>query len=243
MTLNLFQLHFQLAAFIINLKDVHQNLWTLRVQHQHEKPATALSDQLFLQYFQGTPLLSERTRSPLVEGKLGKLRWMATVFCPVSIFALSLLSSFCISINCFSVRCYLTVLLACGEATHSSLGRPSAHLLTQFVWHYCPSLDAMGAWQTRVYDVQTCTLKQSNGSAFIGIKFLTALFFLSRRTIKAIWWWGKRWRVNRGVTWTSYGVSESRRDGVSGWKTSDLGRRENKRANEFCGFISERTLG
>lgn len=30
---------------------------------------------------------------------------------------------------------------------------------------------------TRVYDVQTCTLKQSNGSAFIGIKFLTAHFF------------------------------------------------------------------
>lgn len=33
--------------------------------------------------------------------------------------------------------------------------------------------------------MQTCTLKQSNGSAFIGIKFLTALFLLSRRTIKS----------------------------------------------------------
>lgn len=36
-----------------------------------------------------------------------------------------------------------------------------------------------------VCDVQNCTLKQSNGSAFIGIKFLTALFLLSRRTIKS----------------------------------------------------------
>lgn len=110
---------------------------------------------------------------------------MATGFCPVSIFALSLLSSFCISINCFSASCYLTVLLACREAMRSSLGRPSAHLLTQFVWHYCPSLDAMGLWQTRVYDVQTCTLKQSNGSAFIGIKFLTALFFSQRENYKS----------------------------------------------------------
>lgn len=33
--------------------------------------------------------------------------------------------------------------------------------------------------------MQTCALKQSNGSAFIGIKFLTALFLLSRRTIKS----------------------------------------------------------
>lgn len=64
---------------------------------------------------------------------------------------------FCISINCFSARCYLGVLLACREAMCSSLGRPSAHLLTQFVWHYCPSLDAMGSWQTQVYDVHIKT--------------------------------------------------------------------------------------
>lgn len=38
---------------------------------------------------------------------------------------------------------------------------------------------------TRVYDVQTCTLKQSNGSAFIGIKFLTALFFSQRENYKS----------------------------------------------------------
>lgn len=83
--------------------------------------------------------LWERTRRSLVEEKLGKLRWMWWGFCPVSIFALRRLSSFCISINCFSVRCYLTVLLACREATRSSLWRTSTHLLTQFVWHYCPS--------------------------------------------------------------------------------------------------------
>lgn len=116
---------------------------------------------------------------------------MVTAFCPVSILALSRLSSFCISINCFSQRCYFTVLLACRMAQCSSSQRPSAHLLMQFVWHYCPSLDAIGLWQTWVYDVQTRTLKQSNGFTFIEIKFLTALFFfLSRRTIKAIWQWG-----------------------------------------------------
>lgn len=43
----------------------------------------------------------------------------------------------------------------------------------------------MGSWQTRVYDVQTCTLKQSNGSAFIGIKFLTALFFSQQENDKS----------------------------------------------------------
>lgn len=43
----------------------------------------------------------------------------------------------------------------------------------------------MGSWQTRVYDVQTCTLKQSNGSAFIGIKFLTALLFSLRENYKS----------------------------------------------------------
>ncbi len=31
----------------------------------------------------------------------------------------------------------------------------------------------------------TCTLKQSNGSAFIGIKFLTALFFSQRENYKS----------------------------------------------------------
>lgn len=67
----------------------------------------------------------------------------------------------------------------------SSLGRPSAHLLTQFVWHYCPSPDAMGLRQAGVYDVQTCTLKQNNGSAFIGIKILTALFFSQRENYKS----------------------------------------------------------
>ena len=92
----------------------------------------------------------------------------------------------------------------------SSPGRPSSHLLTQFVWDYCPSLDAMGLWHTRVYDVQTCTLKQSNGSAFIGIKFLTAFFFLSMRTIKAIWWWwGTWWRVSK----VNELVSEGRLEG------------------------------
>lgn len=34
-------------------------------------------------------------------------------------------------------------------------------------------------------DVQTCTLKQSNVAAFIGIKFLTALFFSQQETYKS----------------------------------------------------------
>lgn len=33
--------------------------------------------------------------------------------------------------------------------------------------------------------MQTCTLKQSNGSAFIGIKFLTALLFLQQENYKS----------------------------------------------------------
>lgn len=48
----------------------------------------------------------------------------------------------------------------------------------------------MGSWQTRVYDVQTCTLKQSNGSAFIGIKFLTAVFFSQQEDYKSHLEWG-----------------------------------------------------
>lgn len=51
--------------------------------------------------------------------------------------------------------------------------------LLPFPWRHGPVANR------RVCDVQTCTLKQSNGSAFIGIKFLTALFLLSRRTIKS----------------------------------------------------------
>lgn len=57
----------------------------------------------------------------------------------------------------------------------------------------------MGSWQTREYDVQTCTLKQSNGSAFIGIKFLTAsLFFSQQENYKSHlvmvgeWWRGEQ---------------------------------------------------
>lgn len=33
--------------------------------------------------------------------------------------------------------------------------------------------------------MQTCTLKQNNGSAFIGIKILTALFFSQRENYKS----------------------------------------------------------
>lgn len=150
MTLNLFQLQFQLAAFIITFEGVHQNLWPLPIQRKHKKLVAHrhISYSCNISWENHSCLGKEKTSS-LVEAKLGKLRWMATGFCPVSIFALSFLSSFCISINCFSARCYLTVLLACGGAMCSSLGRPSAHLLTQFVWHYCPSLGAMGSWQTR----------------------------------------------------------------------------------------------
>lgn len=49
MTLNLFQLQFQLPAFIINLEGIHQNLQTPHIQPQYEKCVTA--QQLFLQYF------------------------------------------------------------------------------------------------------------------------------------------------------------------------------------------------
>lgn len=37
----------------------------------------------------------------------------------------------------------------------------------------------------QVYDVQTWTLKQSNGSAFIGMKLLTALFFSQQGDFKS----------------------------------------------------------
>lgn len=51
MTLNLFQLQFQLPAFIINLEGVHQNPGSLAILPQHEKLVTTLAHQLFLQYF------------------------------------------------------------------------------------------------------------------------------------------------------------------------------------------------
>lgn len=50
MTLNLSQVQFQLAAFIINLEGVHQNLRKLHIQPMHNK--------LFLQYFLGKPSVS-----------------------------------------------------------------------------------------------------------------------------------------------------------------------------------------
>lgn len=51
MTLNLFQLQFQLAAVIIPLEGVHQNLRTLPVQPLHEKLVSAQAHQLFVRYF------------------------------------------------------------------------------------------------------------------------------------------------------------------------------------------------
>lgn len=51
MTLNLFQLQFQLASFIINLEGVHQNLRTLPIRPRHEKLAAAPAHQLFMLYF------------------------------------------------------------------------------------------------------------------------------------------------------------------------------------------------
>lgn len=116
---------------------------------------------------------------------------------------------FCISINCFSGKCYLCVLLACRKIMLSSRGRHCAYLLTQFVWHYCLPLDAMSLWQTQVYDAQTRTLKRRNSSAFMGIKSLTAPFLLSGRTIKAIcWWWGLLLKIRWRVRWMSWWVSE-----------------------------------
>lgn len=104
---------------------------------------------------------------------------MATGFCPVSIFALSLLSSFL----------HFNKLLFGALLPHCLIGMQGGNVLVSgttrrpFTYTICLTLlpfpCAMGSWQTRVYDVQTCTLKQSNGSAFIGIKFLTAVFFFS----------------------------------------------------------------
>lgn len=85
--------------------------------------------------------------------------------------------------------------------------------LLPFPWRHGPVANR------RVCDVQNCTLKQSNGSAFIGIKFLTALFLLSRRTIKShlLVMGGKR-AANRGKKKKSLKVvvkGKKRRDWLS----------------------------
>lgn len=64
MTLNLFQLQFQLAAFIITFEGVHQNPWPLPIQRNHKK-LVAQAHQLFLQYFLGKPLLSGKGEDKL----------------------------------------------------------------------------------------------------------------------------------------------------------------------------------
>lgn len=156
--MNTFQPHFQLQTSKVSIKTLEPSIISGSIEnlieqwkHSHTSCSYYIS--------RNTSPCWVKTRSWLVKRKLGKLRLMVTGFHPVSIFTLSL-RSFCISVNSFSARCYRSVLLACGEVMRWSLGQPSAHLLTQFVWHYCPSLDTMGLWQTRVYDVQTCTLNR-----------------------------------------------------------------------------------
>lgn len=86
---------------------------------------------------------------------------------------------------------------------------------------------------TRLYDVQTCTLKQSNGSAFIGIKFLTAhfFFFLGGRTIKPIWCsWGKGRKAGRRVRWMSKWV-------IGGWRDRE------GRVNDQATWVGGKTTG
>lgn len=61
--------------------------------------------------------------------------------------------------------------------------------------------------------MQNCTLKQSNGSAFIGIKFLTALFLLSRRTIKShLLVMGEKRAANRGKKKVFEGCGEGKKE-------------------------------
>lgn len=95
MTLNLFQRQLQLAAFIINLEGVHQNLGTLPFSSGIKTRAQA--------HFTGNPsFLGRGKTSSHVETNLGKLKQMGTRFCPVSNFAQRFLSSLCIWINSVS---------------------------------------------------------------------------------------------------------------------------------------------
>ena len=152
---------------------------------------------------------------------------MVTCFCPVSVFLAA--SPFLLFLNFNKLLFWgdTRLLLSywhAGQAMPVSLGQPPAHLLTQFVWHYCPSLDATDLWRTPELGVQMCTFKyitlKSNGSTFIDIKLLIAPFFALWGTAVNAIWRRRQYRQRDGDSaglseWVSEWVSERASEWVS----------------------------